>query len=161
MLTIAEDSKTQEIQIPFPLHWVPSDIRITFTDKYWAALEATAGKVLNHLDGTFNSSRYILLDYKLWSDNKSHIRHKNGIYFSNWRVNAFFFSLNILIRFKIRWRQWKLINLPVYLHIWIQITFCRSDSCNAKANSLLSITEAAATSRGVAPRMDGEAKGET
>lgn len=38
-----------------------------------------------------------------------------------------------------------------------RVTFSRSDSLSAKANSLLSITEAAATSRGVDPRMDGEA----
>lgn len=40
-----------------------------------------------------------------------------------------------------------------------ELTFSRSGSLSAKASSLLSITEAAATSRGVAPRMDGEAKG--
>lgn len=38
-----------------------------------------------------------------------------------------------------------------------RVTFSRSDSLSDKANSLLSITEAAATSRGVDPRMDGEA----
>lgn len=38
-----------------------------------------------------------------------------------------------------------------------EFTLSRSDSFSAKASSLLSITEAAATSRGVAPRMDGEA----
>lgn len=40
-----------------------------------------------------------------------------------------------------------------------KLTFSRSGSLSAKASSLLSITEAAATSRGVAPRMEGEAKG--
>lgn len=42
-----------------------------------------------------------------------------------------------------------------------ELTFSRSGSLSAKASSLLSITEAAATSRGVAPRMDGEARGQT
>lgn len=41
-----------------------------------------------------------------------------------------------------------------------KFTFFRSGSFSAKASSLLSITEAAATSRGVAPRMDGEATGQ-
>lgn len=36
-------------------------------------------------------------------------------------------------------------------------TFSRSGSLNAKASSLLSITEAAATSKGVDPRIEGEA----
>lgn len=40
-----------------------------------------------------------------------------------------------------------------------RFTFSRSGSFSAKASSLLSITEAAATSRGVAPRMDGDAEG--
>ncbi len=39
-----------------------------------------------------------------------------------------------------------------------ELTFSRSGSLSAKASSLLSMTEAAATSKGVAPRMDGEAK---
>ena len=43
---------------------------------------------------------------------------------------------------------------------WDELTFSRSGSVSAKASSLLSITEAAATSRGVAPRMDGEAEGQ-
>ncbi len=42
-----------------------------------------------------------------------------------------------------------------------ELTFSRSGSLSAKASSLLSITEAAATSRGVDPRMDGEARGQT
>lgn len=40
------------------------------------------------------------------------------------------------------------------------LTFSRSGSLRARANSLLSITEAAATSRGVEPRMEGEAEEE-
>lgn len=38
-----------------------------------------------------------------------------------------------------------------------KLTFSKSDSFSAKASSILSITEAAATSKGVAPRIDGEA----
>lgn len=37
------------------------------------------------------------------------------------------------------------------------LTFSRSGSLKARASSLLSMTEAAATSRGVEPLMDGDA----
>ena len=38
------------------------------------------------------------------------------------------------------------------------LTFSRSGSLKAKASSLLSMTDAAATSRGVDPRIEGEAE---
>lgn len=39
----------------------------------------------------------------------------------------------------------------------VSLTFSSSGSLKAKANSLLSMTDAAATSRGVEPRIEGEA----
>lgn len=41
--------------------------------------------------------------------------------------------------------------------MWVCLTFSRSGSLKARASSLLSMTEAAATSRGVEPLMDGDA----
>ena len=41
--------------------------------------------------------------------------------------------------------------------MFVNVTFSRSGSLKARANSLLSITDAAATSRGVEPRMEGDA----
>lgn len=38
------------------------------------------------------------------------------------------------------------------------LTFSRSGSLKARASSLLSMTDAAATSRGVEPRIDGDAE---
>lgn len=54
-------------------------------------------------------------------------------------------------------------NTNLFLHCLSNenvFTFSRSGSLKAKASSLLSITEAAATSRGVEPRMEGKAKKE-
>lgn len=44
--------------------------------------------------------------------------------------------------------------------VWVR-TFSRSGSLRASASSLLSITEAAATSSGVEPRIDGDAAEDT
>lgn len=41
--------------------------------------------------------------------------------------------------------------------LYMDFTFSRSGSLKAKASSLLSITDAAATSRGVEPLMEGDA----
>lgn len=41
---------------------------------------------------------------------------------------------------------------------FVKITFSSSGSLRARASSLLSMTDAAATSRGVDPRMEGEAE---
>lgn len=56
----------------------------------------------------------------------------------------------------------------MYLHTpWenarkiLSLTFSRSGSLKASASSLLSITDAAATSRGVDPRIEGEAVNKT
>lgn len=40
----------------------------------------------------------------------------------------------------------------------VSLTFSSSGSLRARANSLLSMTDAAATSKGVEPRMEGEAE---
>lgn len=42
----------------------------------------------------------------------------------------------------------------------VSLTFSSSGSLRARANSLLSMTDAAATSKGVEPRMDGDAEKE-
>jgi len=42
--------------------------------------------------------------------------------------------------------------------VFLNLTFSRSGSLKARASSLLSMTDAAATSRGVDPRIDGDAE---
>lgn len=51
--------------------------------------------------------------------------------------------------------------LKSYEGLCVCLTFSRSGSLKARASSLLSMTEAAATSRGVEPLIDGDAAEES
>lgn len=47
--TIAKNSKTKKIQISFPFNWIPSDVRVAFTNQQRTTLQPTSSQVANHL----------------------------------------------------------------------------------------------------------------
>lgn len=56
--TIAEDSKTQKVQVALPLHWVPADVWVSLMHQHYTALQPTASQILHHLQGNHTLLSY-------------------------------------------------------------------------------------------------------
>ena len=48
--TVAEDSKSEEVEVSLSFHWVPPDVRIALRHQHLAALQATASQVAHNLE---------------------------------------------------------------------------------------------------------------
>lgn len=48
-VTVTKDGEAQEIQVALPFHRIPSNIRVAFSQQQRAALQSTAGQVLDDL----------------------------------------------------------------------------------------------------------------